>query len=65
MNPEKRLTLSQTDRKLCGVCGGIAEYFGIDSSLIRVLFLILFFMYGVGFLAYLCMALVIPSKSDL
>ncbi|WP_431603159.1 PspC domain-containing protein [Clostridium beijerinckii] len=33
---EKRLYLSATDKKLAGVCGGIAEYFGLDSTLVRI-----------------------------
>ena len=35
--PVRRLTLSATDRKISGVCGGIAEYFGIDATLVRVI----------------------------
>lgn len=53
----KRLTLSQ-DKKLAGVCGGFAEYFGIDPTLIRIIWLVLVVCGGVGLLAYLiCWAL--------
>ena len=43
----KKLTKSATDRQLSGVLGGISEYFGIDSTIVRVIFLILVFA-GVG-----------------
>ena len=49
---QKRFYLSATDKKLGGVCGGIAEYFDIDSLLVRVGFVVLVFGLGVGLLAY-------------
>jgi phage shock protein C len=59
----KRLYLSHTDRKIGGVCGGIGEYFDKDSTLIRVLFILLIlFSFGFGILAYLLMWLVIPNR---
>jgi phage shock protein C len=59
----KRLYLSHTDRKLGGVCGGIGEYFDKDSTLIRVLFILLIlFSFGFGILAYILMWLVIPNR---
>ncbi len=60
---EKKFYLSNTDKKLAGVCGGIAEYFGIDSLLVRVIFLILFFGMGTGLLAYVLLWLLAPKKS--
>lgn len=61
----KRLYLSETDRKLGGVCGGIGEYFERDSTVIRVLFiLIALFSFGFGILAYLAMWLIIPKQSE-
>ena len=59
----KRLTRSDTDRKLAGVCGGLAEYFGVDSTPIRVLWLILSILCGAGIggaIAYLLAWIVIP-----
>ena len=54
----KRLTLSSTDVKISGVCGGIAEYLNVDSTLIRILFVILTLAGGCGLVAYLvCWAL--------
>lgn len=59
---ERKLYLSRTDKKVWGVCGGLAEFFGVDSTLIRVIWAILAFVYGVGFFAYLVAALVIPKR---
>lgn len=55
----KRLVKSQ-DRKIFGVCGGVAEYFGIDPTVIRVVWAILA-LSGVGILAYLAAAIIIPD----
>ena len=59
---EKRFYLSTTDKKIGGVCGGIAEYFNIDSLLVRILFVILIFGVGTGFLAYILLWLLAPKK---
>lgn len=59
---ERKLYLSNTNRKLAGVCGGIAEYFGIDPTIIRVLWIICSLFFGSGVLAYLICWLVIPKK---
>lgn len=61
---EKKLYLSDTDKKISGVCGGIAEYFGIDSTLVRLAWVIFFFAYGSGLLAYIVAAFVIPNRMD-
>ncbi|MCI8843750.1 MAG: PspC domain-containing protein [Oscillospiraceae bacterium] len=58
----KRLYLSNTDKKLAGVCGGIAEFFGIDPTIIRVLWIICSLLFGSGILAYLICWLVIPRQ---
>ncbi len=59
----KRLYLAADDRKIGGVCGGIAAYVDRDPTLIRVLFLLLvIFSFGFGLLAYLGMWLIIPKK---
>ena len=50
---EKRFYLSATDKKIGGVCGGLAEYFNIDSLLVRIGFVVLFFGFGTGLLTYL------------
>ena len=58
---EKRLYRSRESRMLCGVCGGIAEYFNIDPTLIRLLF-VLFGVSGSGILAYIIAAIIIPDS---
>ena len=59
---EKRFYLSQTDKKIGGVCGGIAEYFGIDSLLVRIAFIALVLGIGTGVLAYILLWILAPRK---
>lgn len=61
---KKKLYKSKTDKKLCGVCGGIAEYFDIDSTIVRLGFLLLFLMFGTGLFAYFLSALIMPNSPD-
>jgi phage shock protein PspC (stress-responsive transcriptional regulator) len=58
---EKRLSRSRNDRKLAGVCGGIAEYYGWDPTLVRVAWIVLTLLGGSGILIYLIMWLVMPE----
>jgi len=58
----KQLYRSKTDRVLGGVSGGLADYFEVDSTLIRIIFIILFFSGGAGLLLYLVLWLIIPSR---
>ena len=64
MVPSKKLYLAESDRKIAGVCGGIAEYFGVDSTLIRVLWVVFAIFAGSGVLAYLIAWLLIPRNPD-
>lgn len=57
----KKLYKSEYDRKIAGVCGGIAEYFGIDSTIVRLIWVIAIVIFGSGLLLYLIAALVIPT----
>ena len=59
----KKLLLSQTDKKICGVCGGFATYFEIDSTVVRLVWVITTVFTGIvpGGLAYLLCALIIPK----
>lgn len=59
---QKRLYKSQTDKKICGVCGGIAEFFGIDPTVVRLIWALLIFCAGTGLLAYIVAALVLPEE---
>ena len=58
----KRLYRSRTDRKLGGVCGGIARYFNIDPTFIRIVWVVLILGAGVGLLAYVICWIVIPLE---
>ena len=57
----RRLTLSATDKKIAGVCGGIAEYFGVDPTLVRVITVVLALLFGGGLLAYLLAWVIMPK----
>ena len=58
----KKRFRSSTDRKICGVCGGIAEYFNIDSTLVRLgVVLLSCLAFGTGVLAYIIAAIVMPE----
>lgn len=58
----KKLYRSDIDKKVGGVCGGIAEYFDIDSTLIRLLWVVFIFFGGTGVLAYFIAWFVIPER---
>lgn len=58
---EKRLYKARGQRMVCGVCGGLAEYFGIDPTLVRLAFLLLAAGWGSGLLAYIVAAIIIPE----
>ena len=63
---KKRLYRTENgQKKLFGVCGGIAEYFDVDPTIVRVIWVIVTFMGTVGFWAYLICALIMPKKSDI
>jgi len=59
---EKKYYLSTTDKKIGGVCGGLAEYFEIDALLVRLLFVFLFFSLGGGLLLYLLLWILAPKR---
>ncbi len=61
---EKRLYRSQSDRMIAGVCGGLAEYFDIDPTIVRVVAVLSVFVSGVGILAYIILAIVVPLESS-
>lgn len=61
MDTQKRLTLSETNKQLAGVCGGIGEYFGIDPTLVRLVFVVAAFMGGPGLAAYIILWAIIPK----
>ena len=60
----KKLCKSNTNKKICGVCGGIAEYLNADPTLIRLAFLLVAALAGSGVAAYFVAALVMPEAQS-
>jgi len=58
----KRLHKSQYDRKIAGVCGGIAEYLGVDPTAVRIAWVLAALFLGSGILAYIIAALIMPEQ---
>jgi phage shock protein PspC (stress-responsive transcriptional regulator) len=63
MEEPRKLYRSRNQRMLGGVCGGLAEYFNVDATLIRVLFLVLAVFGGTGLVIYVVMWLIVPDVS--
>ena len=63
MDNYKRLTRSTTDRRLAGVCGGVAKYLNIDPTVVRILFLIALIFGTFGFWAYLIIWIAAPEDN--
>jgi phage shock protein C len=62
MDPTRKLYRSRTNRQVAGVCGGLAQYFNIDATLIRVLFILLAVLGGSGLVLYLAMWIIVPKE---
>ncbi|MBQ7140212.1 MAG: PspC domain-containing protein [Bacilli bacterium] len=62
---KKRLYKIEKGKKIFGVCGGIAEYFDIDPTVVRLIWVLLVFCLGTGILAYLVAALIMPYKNEI
>ena len=58
----KKFYLSETDKKIGGVCGGLAEYFGIDSLILRLIFVALIIGWGTGLLLYILLCILATKK---
>jgi len=63
--PNKKLYLSDTDKKIAGVCGGLAEYFNIDPTILRIIWFIAIAVYGTGFILYLAFWLIVPREKNI
>ncbi len=61
----KQLYRSTTDRKIAGVCGGIAEYLEMDPTAVRLIFAAVSLFSGVGILAYIAAVIIIPEREDM
>jgi len=59
---EKKLYRIREGRKLLGVCGGLAEYFSIDVTVVRLVWVLFALFFGSGLLVYLICALIMPEK---
>ena len=63
MEEPRKLYRSRSQRMIAGVCGGLAEYFNVDATLIRVLFLVLAVFGGTGLVIYVVMWIIVPDAS--
>ena len=64
-NSYRRLTRSTTDRRIAGVCGGLAKYLNIDPTVVRILFLIALLCGSFGFWAYIIVWIAAPTDDAL
>ena len=62
MDPTRKLYRSKTNRQLAGVCGGLAQYFNFDATLVRVLFVLLAVLGGSGLVLYVAMWIIVPKE---
>jgi phage shock protein C len=62
MDPTRKLYRSRTNRKLAGICGGLSQYFNVDATLLRVLFVLLAVLGGSGVILYLAMWIIVPQE---
>lgn len=63
VNGRKKLYLSVSNKKIAGVCGGLGEFFAVDSVFFRVGFVVLFLAAGIGLALYIMMWMIIPKSS--
>jgi len=61
----KRLYLSEHDSQIAGVCGGLADYFNIDSTWVRLAFIIFALTTSIGFWVYILLWIILPDEEDL
>lgn len=57
----ERITKSRSDKLIAGVCGGLADYFGVDPVLVRLAFVVVTLLWGAGVLVYLVLAVIMPA----
>ena len=62
---KKRLTKSKTEKKIFGVCGGLAEYLDIDPTVVRLIWAGSVIVFGVGVIGYLAAALILPEEKNI
>lgn len=64
MEEQRKLCRASMDKKIFGVCGGIAHYFGVDSTLVRLIAVVLFFAGGLSLWVYIIAALIMTESPD-
>ncbi len=62
---KKKLFKNKKEEKFLGVCAGVAEYFDIDVSIVRILTVIAVLLWGSGLIVYIALAIILPDKSEL
>lgn len=60
----KKLYRSTDDRMIAGVCAGVAEYFGLDATMVRLATVIICLFFGTGVLIYAAAAFIVPERND-
>jgi len=60
-NMEQKKLKRSSDKMIAGVCSGVAEYFGIDKSIVRIIWAFLAIFYGAGLLAYIIAWIIMPE----
>lgn len=61
----KKLYKSRKDKKICGVCGGLADYLGIDSTIMRLIMFVFIWCVGIGLIVYIAAALIMPYDDEI
>jgi phage shock protein PspC (stress-responsive transcriptional regulator) len=64
MNTDQKLYRSEKDRKVFGVCGGLGQYFGVDPTIIRIIFVVFTLLEGIGLLLYILLAIFMPVAPE-
>ena len=59
---QKKLARSRTNRWIAGVCGGLGEYFGVDATVVRLVFIVASLAFGFGLIPYIILWIVMPAR---
>ncbi len=59
---EKKLYRCKSDKKLCGVCSGVAKFFGLDPTIVRLIWVLAVLFAGCGIVLYIAAALIVPEE---
>ncbi len=62
--PPRRFARSSMDKKIAGVCGGVARHFDVDPTLVRAIWLVCVLLYGIGLGVYIVLWIVMPMDTD-